>query len=360
LSLPDTGEKYDLKKFINELQVSIEAAGCTALVLTPSVIGAHSAPISAQTMADGLILMSDVPSGLRNVRQIEVAKFRGSKQLRGKHSFRIDDQGIHVYPRTEAIFDAAFSQGIEPKDLEVNRLGFGIAKLDEMMRGGIPSGSSTMLLGVPGSGKTVLGLHFLAEGAQRGEPALYFGFSENSQQLISKAEAVGLPIRDHVQTGRVRVIWQPALENDLDLLAERLLDAVSETGAKRVVLDSLNGFVESATFADRVGSFIPALLYGLREAGVTAVLSVEAPDLFSPEIKLPVPELALSLDNIILLRYVELQAQIYRLISVLKMRNSGHDRGIHEFRINDEGIEVATTFESAEAILTGIARARSG
>jgi circadian clock protein KaiC len=360
LSLPDMGEKYDLKKFINELQVSIEAAGCTALVLTPAVRGEPGAPVSAQTMADGLIVLSDVPTGLRNIRQIEVVKFRGSKQLRGKHSFRIEESGIHVYPRTEALFDAAFSDGSQPQGGAGAKLEFGISKLDSMMRGGIPEGSSTMLLGVPGSGKTLLGLHYLTEGARNSERGLYFGFSENQDQLLQKGHGVSIPFEQWVSGGLLHIIWQPALENDLDVLAERLLKLVEETGAKRVFIDSLNGFVESATHPERIGSFIPALLYGLREAGATTVLSVEAPDLFSADIKLPVPELALALDNILLLRYVELEAQIYRLISVLKMRNSGHDRGIREFRINDDGIDVATTFESAEAILTGIARARSG
>jgi circadian clock protein KaiC len=357
LGITHAVEELELKRFINDLQVSIEVAGCTALILVPS--STSNAPPSAQTMADGLIVLSDNPVGLRAVRQVEVVKFRGSDHLRGKHNFTLSDEGVHIYPRTEALQSEQDSRGREPRRVGGKRsLKFGIGKFDEMIGGGIPEGTSTILLGSPGSGKTLLGLHFLAEGARNGETGLYFGLAEVPEHLISKAEGLGLPLGQYVQDDLVKIMWQPALENDLDIMSEHLFEAIRKSKAKRVLLDSLNGFMESAFFPERMGRFITALLQGIRRLGATAMLSVETPDLFGPEIVLPVPELGITGDNIILLRYVELRSQVHRLISVLKMRESAHDRGIHEFRISPEGIDVAATFESAEAILTGIARAK--
>jgi circadian clock protein KaiC len=117
-----------------------------------------------------------------------------------------------VHPRTEVQFHDPAPEAEEARE----RMPFGVARLDEMMGGGAPSGSATALVGAPGTGKTLLGLSFLAEGARRGQRGTYFGFYEPPPRLLEKAAAVGIPLEEHVRAGRVRLVWQPPLEHMMD------------------------------------------------------------------------------------------------------------------------------------------------
>ena len=154
---------------------------------------------------------------------------------------------------------------------------------------------------------------------------------------------------------RIEIVWQPPLENNLDVLAYRLLEAVQQKNAKRVFIDGLSGFQSASIYPERIGRFLAALTNELRALDITTVISLELRSIFGPTIKVPFNGVSDIVENIILMRYVELRAQLYRLISVLKMRESDYDMAIHEFKITTQGLDVATTFESAEAILTGMA-----
>lgn len=336
-----------LKRLIHELHVYSESTGCTLLALAqPMTIG--SAPVYA--MVDGVIELDDRALGLRNVRELVVRKLRGSDYLRGSHQFAIGERGVEVYPRTE-------SRYIGPRRgaMATQRMSIGVSRLDEMIDGGLRAGSSTMLLGTPGSGKTVLGLHFLAAGARRGEPGLYFGGVEAPEQVIEKGDRLGLDLSSLVAQGLIEISPQQELETIVDREAERLLQLVDQQGARRLVIDGIERF-DPGGYPERLGLFFSALLGELGARGVTALLSVQMRQLFGPAIEVPVHELSSVVDNIMLLRAVELHAQLYRLLSVLKARDSSYDSTLREFRITSAGLEVAATFESAEAILTGLAR----
>ena len=138
--------------------------------------------------------------------------------------------------------------------------------------------------------------------------------------------------------------------------AERLLAAVRKRKAQRLFIDSLAGFQRAIDYAERFESFFMALTNELRATGVTTVFSVELRNLFGPSVDLPYENTAVTADNIIFLRYVELRSQLHRLISILKMRDSDYDGAIREFKITGNGIEVAATFKSAQAVLTGLAQ----
>jgi circadian clock protein KaiC len=286
------------------------------------------------------------------LRELEVGKLRGSSYLRGKHAFEITGQGIEVHPRTESVLSNPSALAEENR----TRLAFGVPRLDEMLLGGVLSSSTTALLGAHGSGKTMLGLHFLNEGANRGEKTLYFGFYETPPRLVSKSAQVGLDIDRHIKNGLIDIIWNPAIEQLPDALVEQLLGAVSASGAKRVVIDGIEVFNDSLVYPERASPFFTALTNELRVLGATTLLAAELPEVFGPHVAFSVPRLAAVLDNIIFLRYVELHSQLYRLISILKVRESAYDPSIREFSIDERGIAVAKTFESAEAILTGVAR----
>nr|WP_301340411.1 ATPase domain-containing protein [Corallococcus exercitus] len=239
---------------------------------------------------------------------------------------------------------------------------FGIPRLDDALRGGVLSGSTTLLLGAPGTGKTLLGLHFLLQGAREGQPGVYFGFFETPPRLIEKAEGTGMgDLKKYVDEGLIEIQWQPPLEHNLDSLAEKLLERIEERKVDRLRLfiDGVSGFRSAAVYPDRMGRFFSALTHQLRMMDVTTLYSDETP-LFSPGVDMPQPEAASTVENVILVRYVELRSQLYRLLSIMKMRESAYDSGIREFSISEKGIRVADTFESAESILTGHARMTGG
>ena len=172
------GSDKDYKKFIHELQTFCNLVDTTAVLLTSTERGRSFHP--EHTMVDGIIDMVDELTDLRAVRRLQVRKLRGTKQVRGQHSLQITDEGIRVHPRIETqlvLAEAPDAQISSPDE----RRPFGISRLDEMLHGGLPTGSMTLVLGPSGSGKTLLGLQFLAEGARRNEPGLFFGFYERSR-----------------------------------------------------------------------------------------------------------------------------------------------------------------------------------
>ncbi len=160
--------ELSFKHFLQSLQALVEARGCTTFLVRQS-LPANSSGSMGQGVVDGLIELCDRRIGIRRIREIEVLKFRGSGYLRDTHAFTITDAGLSIYPRTEKLIGMSPPLPIVGERV---RVGFGIAKLDDMMHGGPFSNSCTMLLGTPGSGKTLLGLHFLATGARKGEQGL--------------------------------------------------------------------------------------------------------------------------------------------------------------------------------------------
>ena len=141
---------------------------------------------------------------------------------------------------------------------------------------------------------------------------------------------------------------------------ERLLAAVQRHGTQRLFIDSLSGFLDTAVYPDRVTRLFVALTNALRAQGVTLVFALETPQLFGGGSEGPSSGVSSRVDNILFLRYVELYSQLYRLISIVKIRESGYDSTIREFKVTPQGLDVASTFASAEAILTGIARPLPG
>jgi circadian clock protein KaiC len=292
------------------------------------------------------------------VRELTVHKFRGSDYLRGRHEVEITDDGMVIHPRTEI----QFSKPPENAREQRVRMGFGLPRLDEMLDGGLPSGSTAALLGSPGTGKTLLGLSFLVEGARQGQHGTYFGFYEPPPRLIEKAQDVGIPLERYVKDGSIELIWQPPLEHFMDSLAEQLLEGLKSQEQKerrRLFIDGAEGFRAAAVYPDRIPRFLSALTNQLRSLDVTTLMTDEL-ELFQPQLNLPTPELANVVETVILLRYLELRSQIYRLLSIMKMRESRYDTSLREFRISREGIDVADSFESAESILSGQARVRGG
>jgi circadian clock protein KaiC len=348
-----------LREFIHSLHQFAEISGCTVLLLsTRGALSEESNRVSLETIVDGVIELCRERAGMRAFQELEVLKLRGGGYMRGAHTMEITSDGVQVYPRIEVAL-APSVEGLHMARTAFatrERSAFGVERLDQMMMGGLLGGSSTVLLGPPGSGKTLLGLHFLAEGARKQEPGLYFGINEAPPLVINSADEVGLDFTGLVDDGRIEVFWLPALETPLDLLAQQILARVRERGVKRLFIDGLDSFDNISVYRERLPIFFTALTNRLRALGVTTLVSVELDHLFGPTVDIPLQGMSAITENILFLRYVELQARLFRIISILKMRRSKHDTAIREFTIGDTGLEVSDTLESAEAILTGLAR----
>jgi circadian clock protein KaiC len=322
----------DLKKFIHELQSHSGLLGCTTFLLGSSTPGVRP----ERTMVDGLIELTDPLFGSLRERRFELTKHRGSGYLRGQHAYEITDAGIVIHPRLESMLvrpsrkDSAGS----------HRVSTGIAGLDAMLGGdGLPVATSTLLLGAPGAGKTSTGLHFLSP-CSAAEHGVYLSFFETPERAAEKARQLGLPLKAQLDSGVVRYLWRPTTENILDSVGNELIRATDDPRVQRVFIDGLDGLRRAAVDRSRLVPFVTALVNELRSRGISTLYTEEARTTLGPEIEAPPAGISAVLENWIALRFTEIGSRLRRLISVLKVRDSGFDPTVREFELTDHGIIV--------------------
>jgi circadian clock protein KaiC len=340
-----------LKEFILELQVLGAMTGCTTVLL--SNMTAEDANGPEHTMVDGLIELGFERSHRRTVRTIEVLKLRGSKHLLGRQEMTIGEAGIEVYPRLEDLDEHAAHCPQRTRGIAAT----GVVHLDEMLGGGLPTGTTSVVLGFTGSGKTTLGAHFLHAGASNGEPGLYFGFYEAPARLLDAAEGIGIPLREHVANGLVSTIWQPPYAKGLDALADAMFADVATRGVRRIVVDGLDGFRQAAIQPERTIRFLTALSNELRALDVTTVITEETAQMSGPGIGMRVEGTSALVDTIIMLEYLNAGSEQRRLISVLKARGVAHATRMREMHLGSAGMVVSADSTSADRILSGSAGA---
>ena len=338
----------DTKKFISELQAHAAFAGCTLVLLT-SIHLDEDGP--EHTMVDGVIELGEDLHGARAVRRIQLRKTRGSAALSGLHECEITDDGMQVYPRLEALYGHPSGAGSDT----FARGGRGVPCLDTLLQGGLAEGSVTLVMGPSGSGKTSLGLSFLGAATPEA-PGLHFGFYEPASRLRIKASSLGLDYPAMEREGALHISWQPTTEGLLDDVGARLLRQVAEHGIKRVVIDNLGAFTRLATRPERLNEFFRALMGELRARDVTVLATWEMRDLFGSEIIAPAPELSSIVDNLLLMRFVELNSQLKRVLSILKVRDSRYDPALLEVCFSEKGMELHKAFNEAAAVLSGTAK----
>ena len=335
----------DLRRFAQRLQTQAPLLGCTTVLLTghgPGELG----PLGVHV--DGVVMLANERKDVRSVRQIEVVKLRGAQHVTGAHEFAITEAGVRVHPRLEAL--AGWGR---PAQDPREGLGTGVAGLDAMLGGGLMPFSSTLVVGTPGAGKTLLGLSFLAEGASRGERGLVAGFHETAAELTNTAAGIGLDLGRHIDTGLVRVLWDPPLEISADAWAWRLLAAVAEHRPRRVFVDAITDVQRLMASPQRTPTYVAALVNELRVRGATALIAAEIEAYADARLVVPVPAASATMDNGILLRQVELHSELRRLASVLKARQAATDPAIREFVIGDRGIVVTRPFAATSGLLIG-------
>ena len=340
----------EFKKFLHELQVLADLTRCIVILLTNAE--RQSGFFPEHTMVDGVLHLTDEVSELRPLRHIRVLKLRGSGPVRGLHSVRISDRGLEVRPRLEARLSTTPLS--EATTTSGGKIGFGISELDLMLRGGVRSGSITMLLGSSGSGKTLFGMQFLAEGLKRGERGLFFGFFEQPDAIMAKCQRVGINgIKEGVDNGLARVVWHRPIEGVIDEIGESLFEAVRTFNPARVVIDGMQGFERAADLPERLSDVYSAIAQELERRRVTTLYTTETRGLFESDIHVPINGLSAATQNIIFLRHVEHRAAILRALAILKVRDDDYDPKMREIKITEDGIRLLDTFEHASNLMSG-------
>ena len=287
------------------------------------------------TIADGLLWLWQVTERNSVVRKMQIMKLRGQASVPGLHTIRISDDGLQAFPRTLGL------TGKKPKPGRRRRLSTGIPELDKMMGGGILEGDSLLVAGPSGTGKSALATHFIDEGLRQGESAIMALFEERPEGYTARAQAFGLDLNKPQATGKLEVLYLRPLDLSVDETMQAILDAIERTGAKRLVIDSLVGFEMALApgFRADFRESLYRMIGALTGAGVTILSTVEVEDSFNA---MPLSHYAISFltDDILRMRYVEIDGQIRKMMMVIKMRGGNHSKDIREYVITDKGVVV--------------------
>lgn len=336
----------DLQHFVQELGILM-----TSWQATTFLIGEYAhTEIEANpviTVADGLFSLSQYEEQSAVVRKIRVIKMRGQQHLGGAHTFRINHDGLRIYPRLLPVLAADHHQGAVI-DLDPRRIPMGVQHLDDLLYGGLPQGHAVLVVGPSGSGKTILATTFLAEGVQLGEKGVVASFEKGASRLRN------VPLARMVQAGDVTMIESSSLDLSIEEILGDLIDAIERTQAKRVVIDSLSelGLYLAPEFRLNFRASVFRILSSLATLGVTVLVTVGMEDRFT-DLRFSQSDTSFLADAIIVMRYVETKGCLTKVISVIKVRGSAHSTDICQYEITDQGIEIERQPMQYEGILSG-------
>ena len=299
------------------------------------------------TVADGLFLLSQNPERNSVVRKLQILKLRGQESVPGLHTIRISSDGMQAFSRTLGLV------GRKQHRLRRRRLSTGIAELDAMMGGGILEGDSVLVSGPSGTGKSALATHFLSEGLRKGEAGIAAIFEERPRGYAARARSFGLDLDTPQKDGTLELLYLRPLDLSVDETMQAILDAVERMGAKRLVIDSLVGFEMALAPGFRVDfrESLYRMIAALTGAGVTILTTVEIEDSFE-SFEFSHYTISFLTDDIVRLRYVEIEGQLRKVMVVVKMRGGNHSKDIREYVIGDDGIVVIKPLEPHYARLT--------
>lgn len=301
-------------------------------------------------VADGIIWLYQSVDRNSIVRKLQVVKMRGLAPLPGLHTMRVTNDGIQIFPR---ILKRAASDVVPAK----RRLSMGVPELDEMLGGGIPSAGSVLVVGPAGSGKTALAAQFVAAGLSNDEPAVIAVFEEHPKEYLQRAKALSPDLAAMLAAGRLEVIYLRPLDLSVDEALLEIQSAVARLHAQRLVVDSLAGFelALAPTFRDDFRESLYRMVGALTGSGVTVLMTAEVSNSFT-DLNLSPNLVSFLSDNIILQRYVEIDAHFTKVMTVVKMRGSRHSNELRAYEVGEHGLIIGKALTGYTDIITGVAR----
>jgi circadian clock protein KaiC len=316
---------------------------CTLLLLDDMTATNHD--LQMRSIAHGVVLLEQIhPEYGTERRRLSIVKYRGVQFRGGYHDYAIQRGGIEVFPRLVA---AEHRQPVGRA-----KLGSSVAALDALLGGGLEEGTSTLIVGAAGTGKSTLAAQFAAAGAVRGQKAAMFLFDESPHTLVSRCEALQIDLAAFAATGVVSIQQVDPAELSPGEFVHTIRRMVDE-GTKLVVIDSLNGYLNAMPEERFLTIQLHELLMFLGRRGVVTILTGAHQGLVGGPMQTPVDASYLA-DAVLLLRYFEARGEVRQAISVVKKRGGRHERTIREFRLEPDGIHVGETLRDFRGILTGV------
>jgi circadian clock protein KaiC len=337
------GSTLRYRRQVLALKQFLAGRGCTVIVLDDSSTPDHE--LHVQTLAHGIIVLEQTQPEYGNERRrLRVLKYRAASYSAGYHDFVIRRGGITVFRRLVA------AEKRHP--VHMDKLPSGVPGIDELMGGGIERGTSTLMAGAAGCGKSSLAAQFVVAAARRGEHAAMFLFDESVNTLTTRCAGLGIELREHIDSGRVTAQQiDPA-----ELCPGGLIHAIAESaqnGASVIVIDSLNGYLNALPEERFLLIQLHELLTYLGEHGVATIIVGAQKGLIGMNMQTPADASYLA-DAVVLLRYFEAGGEVHQAISVVKKRGGAHERTIREFRLSSNGISVGEPLRQFRGVLTGV------
>jgi circadian clock protein KaiC len=316
---------------------------CTVLLLDDRT--SEVSDLQLQSLAHGVVTLEQLaPEYGAERRRLRVVKMRGMRFRGGYHDFCIVPGGLVVYPRLIA------SEHRRP--FETGQLKSGVEALDVLLGGGFDRGTSGLLMGPAGSGKSSIAIQYAHAAAERGERAVIFAFDESLTTLMARSAGLGANLQGHVEAGRLRVQQVDPAELSPGEFAHGVRRAAERDGAKVVVIDSLNGYLNAMPEERFLMIQLHELLTYLGQLGVVSLLVVAQHGLLGSAMQSPV-DVSYLADTVVLLRYFEARGKLRRAISVVKKRSGAHEATLREMRMGAGGIWVGQPLEDFQGVLTG-------
>ena len=338
------GDPLRYRRQLLALKQFFRGRRCTVVLLDD--LTSSGRDLQVQSIAHGVLVLEQLlPEYGADRRRLRVLKHRGRRFRGGYHDYVIAAGGLRVFPRLVA---AEHRQGVED-----NKLSSGIGQLDQLVGGGLERGTSTLFVGAAGTGKSSLASQFVAAAAERGERSVMCIFDESRNVLLSRMRGLGVDLEKHVDSGIVQIRQVDPAELTPGEFAHAIRNEVVEHGARIVVIDSLNGYLNAMPGERFLTIHLHELLMFLGERGVATILVGAHQGMIGTAMMTPIDASYLA-DAVILLRYFEAKGSVRQAISVIKKRGGQHERTIRDFALEPGGIQVGPPLRGFRGVLTGV------
>jgi circadian clock protein KaiC len=316
---------------------------CTVLLLDDK--SAPQGDMQLHSLAHGVVMLEHMAMEYgAERRRMQVTKLRGARFWGGYHDFRICTGGIAVYPRIR--------RGDAKQSGEVESLRSNSAALDELLGGGLARGTSTLITGAAGTGKTVLSVQYVCAAVERGERARMFMFDERTSTFHARARGLGMDLSAPLADGRLSIVQIEPTQMSPGEFANEIVRALEVDHVTLIVIDSINGYMNAMPSERLLGVQLHELLSFLADRGVTSVLTLVQHGVFGGPVDESV-DVSYLADTVVLLRYFEFQGAVRGAISVVKKRSGPHEHTIREYQIAQGGLQVGQPLTEFRGVLTG-------
>ena len=317
---------------------------CTVLLLDDR--SSRYADLELHSIVHGVISMDRMARNYgKTMRRIEVTKLRGCAFREGYHDYLIRSGGVVVFPRLVAAEYGALQE--DPTQAKS-----GIPELDKLTGGGLGRGTSTLLIGPAGCGKTTLALRWLTTASENGERAAAFIFEETIETLRARANGLGMNIDRHLRSGTMTISHLDPAEVSPGEFSDMVRHVVEKEKVRAVLIDSLNGFLQAMPGEQFLALHLHELLTYLNNRGVLTMMVLAQMGLVGSAMQTPI-DVSYLADNILVLRYFEAHGNVRQAISMMKKRSGGHERSIRELTLGPDRIHVGSPLSDFQGILSG-------